>query len=69
MQPGQLIRYNLKTSNGTKLHQSEIIRVISDPLKIHETKCLVEIAGEKYGIPISEITSVLPAPNSQLSLF
>ena len=34
---------------------TKVINIITDPQKKHEDKAVVELHGEKYGIPFSEI--------------
>ncbi|SEE67441.1 hypothetical protein SAMN04487765_3739 [Tenacibaculum sp. MAR_2010_89] len=46
--------------------KSKIIDICTDLLKIHESKCGVEVNGELYGIPFSEIIEVAPANGEQL---
>ncbi len=48
--------------------KSKIIDLCHDPLKRHESKCGVEINGEGYGIPFSEVKQVFPADGEQLKL-
>jgi hypothetical protein len=74
MKVGQKISFEIETwPNGSELtikkFTSEIKDFIPDPLKRHESKCLVIIDGIKYGIPFSEIIEKLPAKGEQLLLF
>lgn len=49
-------------------HTCKVVRIITDPLQRHETKCIVSINNEQYGIPISMIET-LQEHNKQLTLF
>ncbi len=73
MLPGQYIRFDLETWVGDdmlmKEHKSKILSICIDPLKLHESKCTVEINGEGYGIPFSEVKEIFPATGEQLILF
>lgn len=53
----------------SKIVNSKVIRMVIDPLSRHETKYIVEVEGENYGIPLSEIMGATPPNGSQLSLF
>lgn len=58
--------------NGTPFlsnYSSVVLRVIQDPLGIHETKCVVKINDEEYGIPLSEIHKCSLMIGKQLELF
>ena len=33
---------------------AQVLRLNVDPLKIHPTKCMVEVDGEEFGVPVSE---------------
>ena len=72
MKTGQYIEYNIDCwTNGKyflKKCRSKIIDICYDPLKIVEPKCGVKVNGEEYGIPFSEVLSVSPADNEQLTL-
>lgn len=71
MKKGQYITFDLDfwTNNVHKIMEvkSKIVDLCHDPMKIHESKCGVEVDGEDYGIPFSEVKSVSPADNEQLT--
>jgi len=52
-----------------KQFKSKILSFCKDPLKINEPKCTVEINGEGYGIPFSNVKQIFPAVGEQLTLF
>ena len=66
-QVGDLIRFKLDDGNSST--EAKVIRLISDPLSRHETKLMVDIAGEFYGIPESYVMAVDYKSGVQLSLF
>jgi hypothetical protein len=39
--------------------EAEILDFIHDPLKRHESKCLVIVDSKSYGIPFSQIKKIL----------
>ena len=75
MEIGQFITFDLETwhdesDNITMVeHKAKILSICNDPMKIHESKCCVEVNGEKYGIPFSEVKNVFPATGEQLEMF
>lgn len=73
MEIGQFITFKLDTWTNEK-HllkkvKAEILDFCYDPLKIHEPKCGVNVNGEEFGIPFSEIINTSPAIGEQLELF
>lgn len=73
MKVGQYIVFKLDTWSKNKhklvIQKSRILSFFHDPLGFHESKCTVEVNGEGYGIPFSEVLEVQPADNEQLTLF
>lgn len=72
--PNSIISFYLEVwdNNGVKslkLFTSMVKRIIHDPLKKHETKLLVVINNDSYGIPVSEVLDFAPPSGTQLSLF
>ena len=71
MKIGQNITFYLdQWKNGKhflKKVKSIVKDICNDPLKINESKCGVEVNGELYGIPFSEILEVAPANGEQLT--
>lgn len=70
---GSFITFKIDLSNdgtgGLVDVTAKVLRVITDPLNVKEIKCLVEINGVKYGIPLSDIINNDPPSGFQLSLF
>lgn len=74
MKIGQKITFDIHTWPDNKNLvmkevTSEIKDFIHDPLKRHESKCLVVFQDTKMGIPFSEIKELHPAKGEQLQLF
>lgn len=73
IKPGQKIVFDLETwiteEMSMQQHTAEVLEIAVDPFKIHETRCIVIVDSEKYGIPLSRVKEVLPANNEQLNLF
>jgi hypothetical protein len=73
MTPGQIIVFDLETWIDDEMimkeHTAKILYLSIDPLRRHESKCLVMVNGEKYGIPFNRVKKVLPAAGEQISLF
>jgi len=73
MEVGQFITFDLETWKDDKMimkqFKSKILSFCKDPLKINEPKCTVEINGEGYGIPFSNVKQIFPAVGEQLTLF
>lgn len=73
MQIGDIISFDLLVWVGEdavkKNFESKVVSKCEDPLGFHETKLMVEINGEGYGIPLSEIKKVYPKKKNQLTLF
>lgn len=74
MKVGQKISFEIETwPNGEnivmKTITTEIQDFIHDPLKRHESKCLVIFQETKMGIPFSLIKELHPANGEQLQLF
>lgn len=73
MKIGQYITFDLdrwyRGLHKTVEFKNKIIDICNDPLKLHESKCGVEVNGEHYGIPFSEVKQVFPADGEQLNLF
>ena len=73
IKPGQKIVFDLETwiteEMTMKQHTAEVLEIAIDPFGIHETRCIVIVDSEKYGIPISRIKEVLPANWEQIEIF
>lgn len=73
MKKGQYITFYLDVWEGNshfvKEFKAIIIALCHDPLRRHESKCIVIVENERYGIPLSEIKVVYPADGEQLKLF
>ena len=71
MKIGQKIIFEIETWVGDKFVMKEcnaiIIRI--DPSEIHESKCIVEINNDLFGIPFSRVKKIMPAVGEQLALF
>lgn len=69
---GVFISFNLETWDKglciLKNFTKEVIRIVTDPLSRHETKYIVIVEGDKYGIPVSEINEIIKQ-NEQFELF
>lgn len=50
-------------------HEAEIHHISEDPMGWNETKAIVFIDDEMYGIPLSELTVIELAKGEQLQLF
>lgn len=72
MKIGKFIEFNLDQWKGDKHFlkkiKTEVLDICIDPMNILEPKCGVNIKGEDYGIPFSEIIKVYPATGEQLIL-
>jgi len=71
LKAGQYITFMLdvwRPNHQLQKVKAKILDFCEDPMKFHETKCTVEIEGEGYGIPISEVLEVSPADGEQLKL-
>ena len=73
MKIGQYITFNLdqweNENHSLNKIKSIILDICIDPLNIKEPKCGVEVGGELYGIPFSEVLEISPANGEQLELF
>jgi hypothetical protein len=73
MKIGQNVVFDLEAWIGEEMimeeHTAEILDICIDPLGRHESKCIVTVDSEKYGIPFSQIKQVLPANGQQLEIF
>lgn len=73
MKPGKYISFKLEKWKGDVLFfktiKTKVVSICEDPLGFYESKCTVEVNGEGYGIPFSEVLEVFPADNEQLTLF
>lgn len=74
MEIGQKIVFDLETwADRDEMVMKETTAVIlnfcHDPSTRHESKCIVQVDGQDYGIPFSEIKQILPAYGDQLVLF
>ena len=64
MKIGDTIVFDLESwTNGNHLImkkvEAQILDFIHDPLKRHESKCLVTVNSKSYGIPFSQIKTVV----------
>ncbi len=71
MKVGQSITFYLdQWENGKHFLEkvkSIVTDICTDPLRVNEPKCGVEVNGELYGIPFNEILEVAPANGEQLT--
>ena len=72
MKPNQYITFYIdtwkKNKHVKKLFKAKIERITYDPLMRHESKCIVSVNNELYGIPFNEVIKIFPANNEQLKL-
>ena len=73
---GDMITFDLDhyDANGFKVykeHTTEVRKTSFDPMKVHPPKCIVNVDGEDYGIPFSEVKCLEKKGKlkPQLSLF
>ncbi len=55
-----LDRYDEKGRHSVQIEKSKVINVITDPLGRHETKFMVSVNNESFGIPVSKVIELGP---------
>lgn len=73
MKIGQFISFDLETWVNEDMifveFKAKISRLCIDPLNRHESKCIVSVNENAYGIPFSRIKEVFPFEGEQLTIF